>query len=146
MTKRTLTLIAWWALVVLAVFNALSAVGGGVAMLFTDGLGMPASFLDNGPFTSFVAPAIILAAVVGGTQTVSAVLLLRRRRSALFWNAVAGFALVIWIYVETVMILGFGFLQGLYLVTGLAQLALVIALLGVVSWLPRAPWGAPAVE
>lgn len=66
-------------------------------------------------------------------------LLLARREAGLFWSAVAGFGLILWIYVETGMIRGTSWLQVLYLATGIAQLILVMALLGVAAWLPRAP-------
>jgi hypothetical protein len=126
-------------LAVVAAFCALSAVGGAGAMLLTDGLGMPLSILDSSPFTSFVIPALVLLFVVGGTQSLALVQLLRHRAPALLCSAVAGFGLVIWIYVETVIIRGFSALQGIYLVPGLLELALVLALLGIVSWIPRAP-------
>lgn len=134
---RILTRIAWRALVIVAWFNALSALAGGIAMIFTDGLGMPRSFLDNSPFTSFLVPALILLVVIGGTQALATVLLLRRRPSSLLWAAVAGFAMIIWILTETVMIQAFGWLQLLYFATGAVELALVLAVLGIVSWLPR---------
>ncbi|MDH6180745.1 hypothetical protein M2152_000927 [Microbacteriaceae bacterium SG_E_30_P1] len=139
------TSVAWWSLVGVTGFSVLSALGGGVAMLVTNGLGMPVSALDGSVFDSFVAPSLVLVLVVGGTQALAMVLLVLRRATALLWSAVAGFAMVIWIIVETVVIRGFSVLQGIYLVTGLAQLALVIALLGVVSWVPRSRWGAPAL-
>ena len=127
-----------WALIVLCLFQAVSALGGGVGILVADGMGMPAHFLEGGPFTSFVWPGLILLVVVGGTQAVSAGLLLRRRESGLLWSAVAGFGMIIWIFVETVMIGGFSWLQALYFITGIAQLTLVLTLLGLVAWLPRA--------
>jgi hypothetical protein len=133
--------ISWGTLIVVTVFNAVSAVGGAIAMLATDGLGMPKSWLVNGPFDSFLWPALILLVVVGGSQTLAAVLLLRRRPSSLFWTSVAGFAMIMWILVEIVMIQAFDWLQGLYFGTGVVQLALVLALLGIVSWLPRIELG-----
>jgi len=126
-----------WALVVVSAFNALSAIGGGTAILATGGLGMPLSMLSSGPFSSFTGPGLILLIVIGGTQTVAAVLLLHRRPSALAWAAVAGFGMIIWIFVETGIIAGMSWLQVLYFATGVLQLALVLALLGVVGWLPR---------
>ncbi len=98
---------------------------------------MPLSMLDNSPFASFFVPGLILLVVVGGAQAVAAVLLIRRRGSALFWSAFAGFAMISWILIETVMIQGFGVLQAVYFITGAAELALVLALLGIVSWMPR---------
>jgi hypothetical protein len=132
-----LSKLAWVALVGVAAFNTVSAVGGAIAMLFTDGLGMPRAFLVGSPFASFLVPAVLLLAVVGGTQAVAAVLLLLRRPSSLFWAAFAGFTMVTWILVETAIIRGFGLLQGLYYLTGVTELVLVFALLGIVSWMPR---------
>jgi hypothetical protein len=76
--------------------------------------------------------------VVGGSQTLAAVLLLARRTSALLWSAVAGFVMMIWIFVETGIIRGLSWLQWVYFVTGAVQVILVLALLGIVGWLPRA--------
>jgi hypothetical protein len=131
--------LGYWALSVVTAFNALSAIAGGVAILVTGGLGMPASFLENGPFESFTWPGLILVVVVGGSQAVAAALLLLRRDSALVWSVVAGFGMLIWIFVEIALIAEAAWLQVLYFVTGAAQLALVFALLGVVGWLPRVP-------
>jgi hypothetical protein len=129
--------LTWTVLTVVVTFNAVSAVGGAIAIFLTDGLGMPKSFLAGSPFTSFFVPGLVLLAVVGGTQVMAAILLFRRRPLALFWAAFAGFTMVTWILVETVIIRGFSVLQALYFLTGVAELALVLALLGIVSWMPR---------
>jgi len=126
------------ALIVVTLFNAVSAIAGGVAIL-TGWLVMPASMLANGPFASFLWPGVILLVVVGGTQGFASVFLLMRRGSALLWSAVAGFGMIIWIFVETGIIAGISWLQVIYFATGTTQLILVLALLGVVGWLPRAP-------
>ena len=140
------TTIAWEGLIVLVIFNGVSAAGGAIAMLFTDGLGMPASLLDRSPFSSFIVPAPILLVAIGGTHALAAVLLVRRRGSSILWAAVAGFAMIIWIPVETVVIHGFSWLQGIYFTTGVAELALVLAAMGIVSWLPRVNLGTKAPE
>lgn len=129
----------FWALIAVTGFNALSALGGGIAMLVTDGMGMPASFLADGPFTSFLWPGIILLLVVGGSQLLALGLLVGRRESALLWSAVSGFGMLIWIFVETGMIRGMSWLQVIYFTTGAVQLILVVALLGAAAWLPRTP-------
>lgn len=98
--------VAFWSLIVLAAFHALSAIAGGIGILATGGRGMPASFLADGPFTSFVWPGVILLIVVGGTQVLAAGLLLARRESGLLAPAVAGSGMLIWIFVETGMIRG----------------------------------------
>jgi hypothetical protein len=127
----------WAALTAVAGFNAVSAVGGAVAIFLTDGLGMPKSFLTGSPFDSFFVPALILLVIVGGSQVLAALLLLLRRSSSLVWTAFAGFTMVTWILVETVIIRGFGVLQALYYLSGVVELVLVLALLGIVAWLPR---------
>jgi hypothetical protein len=131
--------LAFWSLVALTGFNALSAIAGGIAVFVTDGLGMPVSFLASGPFTSFTWPAVILVVVVGGSQVLAGGLLLARREASLLWAAVAGFVMLVWIFVETIIIGGGSFLQVLYFATGGVQIILVLALLGVVAWLPRQP-------
>ena len=132
---------AFWAALIVSAFNTLSAIGGGIGMVVTNGLGMPPSFLAGSPFTSFAVPAAVLIVVVGGTQALATVLLAARRESALVGTAVAGIGMLVWIFVETIVIRGGSFLQVLYFTTGIAQLVLVLALLGVVAWLPRAPLG-----
>lgn len=72
----------------------------------------------------------------------AATLLFTRRESAPLWLAVAGFGMLVWIFVETMMIRGGSVLQVLYFSTGSVQLILALALLGVVAWLPRAPLSA----
>lgn len=137
MWPDVLTKVVWRTLIVVAGFNALSAVAGAVALLLTDGLGMPRSFLDNSPFTSFLWPALLLLVVIGGTQAVATMLLLTREAAAFLWSAIAGFGMIIWILVETIIIQGFSWLQGIYFATGVVELMLVLALLGIVPWLPR---------
>jgi len=141
MNHGRLRSVTFWSLVVVTIFNALSAIGGGIAMLATDGLGMPSSFLASGPFTSFTVPSLILLIVVGGSQAVASALLLARRDSALLWSSIAGFGMLIWIFAETALINGISWLQVLYFATGMLQLVLVLALLGVVGWLPRGQLG-----
>jgi hypothetical protein len=116
-------------LLFLLAFGSLSAIGGAVALLLTNGLGMPLAMLNGSPFSSFVVPALLLLVVVGGTQILGLTLLLRRAPSALLWSAVAGFGMTIWILVETVTIQGFSVLQAIYFTLGIVQLALVIDVL-----------------
>jgi hypothetical protein len=137
-SRPLLVAVTYWAALVITTFNALSALAGGIAML-TGVLVMPLAMLDGGPFSSFTWPGIFLLVVVGGTQSVATVLLIWRREAALVWTAIAGAGMIIWIFIETIIIAGGSFLQALYFATGMAQLVLVIALLGVVAWLPRMP-------
>jgi hypothetical protein len=128
---------AYRALVVVSLFHAASAVGGGIGMVVADGLSMPKSLLADSPFSTYLLPGLILAVVVGGTQTMASVRLLRHDRSAFLWSAVAGFGMVIWIIAEIGFLHVLSWSQMIYVVSGLLQLVLVFSLLGIVGWLPR---------
>jgi len=104
-------------LVGLHLFNAVSAVGGGIGLV-AGGLGVPTVLLRHTPFDSFVVPGIFLAVVIGGSATIGAAALLAHRRRALVTSAAAGAVMVGWILGETLLVEGFSWLQGLYLVTG----------------------------
>lgn len=136
-TAPTTMRIARGTLLTITIFNAVSALAGGAAIL-TGWLRMPPSLLDGSPFDTFLWPGIILLVIVGGTQAVAAVLLLRRSGSSLAWASIAGFGMIIWIFVETGIIAGLSWLQVLYFATGTVQLVLVLAQSGVVKWIATA--------
>jgi len=112
-------------LVGLHLFNAASAVGGGVA-LAAGLLGVPTVLLRHTPFDSFLVPGIFLAVVIGGSATIGAAALLAHRPQALVTSAAAGAVMVGWILAETLLVEGFSWLQGLYLVTGSIVVAVSI--------------------
>lgn len=118
-------------LIGVGVFNAASALGGGIGLLTPGAMGLPLDVLAGSVFTSFFWPAVILIVVIGGTQALAVLAELRRIPSARFWAAVAGFAMVIWIFVELAIMGEFVFLHGLYFALGILQLILVLALLRV---------------
>jgi len=109
----------------LHLFNAVSAVGGGIALI-AGGLPVPIDLLRHTPFESFVVPGIFLAVIIGGSATIGATALLTHRRRALVTSGAAGAVMVGWIAGETVLVEGFSWLQGLYLLTG--AIALVASL------------------
>jgi hypothetical protein len=121
-----------WTLIVLVVFGALSALVGAVLAIAANGAGVPLEYLKNGPFSSYFVPGLILGVVVGGTQLAAAIALLAKRGIALLLSAVAGFGMLIWIFVELAMIQQFSWLQAAYFILGGLQLFLVFALLGIV--------------
>ena len=73
---------------------------------------------------------LILGVVVGGTHAAAAFGLVARRPWALLVAAIAGFAMIIWIFTEVAMI-GYSWLQSLYFGLGTLELILVMALLGI---------------
>ena len=111
----------------LHLFNAASAVGGGLALV-AGGLGVPTTLLRHTPFESFVVPGIFLAVIIGGSATIGATALLAHRRRALVISGAAGAVMVGWIAGETVLVEGFSWLQGLYLLTGAVAVAASIRL------------------
>jgi hypothetical protein len=124
-------------LLVVQSFVALTAIAGGTAMVAgsLDGdLGwvvIPApEHLQGSPFGSYAIPGVLLGVVLGGLHLLAFLMLLRRHRSAPFLTAVAGFAALIWIFVQ-MMFIPFSVLQAVYFLAGLAELGLVLLGLGV---------------
>jgi hypothetical protein len=106
------------ALIALSLFNAVSAIGGGIGLL-TGALPVPTSLLELTPFDTYVVPGLFLAVVIGGSSLAGTITLLARTPRAGFISAGAGLVMVGWILGETVIVQGFSWLQGLYLMTGL---------------------------
>jgi hypothetical protein len=128
-SPRGVSTVGLW---IVGIFNALTAVGGGIGLIETNGLGMPLSFLDASPFTSYLWPGLILLFVVGGTQALAVTTLYRRSAWAPAAAAVAGFGLIIWIYVEVVILPGYMWLHTMSIVSGILQVAFALGALGVV--------------
>jgi hypothetical protein len=133
-------------LAALTLFGALSAVAGAVLAIAANGAGVPLDYLANSAFPSYVVPGVILGVVVGGTQLAAAIALLKKQPSALLLSTIAGFGMLIWIFVELAIIRQYSWLQSAYFVLGVMELILVFALLGIVPSLvvplrePNAPF------
>ena len=117
-------------------FVAVTALAGGIALMLgalipdlSTAITPPAEYLEGSPFTSYLVPGLVLALVLGGVHAIAFVLLLRRRPSALLAAAVAGYAALIWIFVQ-MMVIPFSFLQAVYFMAGAVELGLVLLLLG----------------
>jgi hypothetical protein len=119
-------------LAALTLFGALSALAGAVLAVAANGAGVPLDYLANSAFTSYAVPGVILGVVVGGTQLSALSALLRKQRNALLLSAIAGFGMLIWIFVELAIIRQYSWLQSAYFALGAMELILVLALLGVV--------------
>jgi hypothetical protein len=101
-----------------SLFNAVSAFGGG-AGLVSGTLPVPVDLLRHTPFDSYVIPGLFLAVLIGGSALAGAVALLTRARGARLLSMAAGVIMIGWITGETMLIQGFSWLQGFYLLTGL---------------------------
>ena len=117
------------ALLVLLYFGALSAIGGGILGTVDNGGGVPLEHLRDTPFTSYLIPSLILGIVIGGTQGAAAILLHRRNAYSSGAATVAGFGMMIWIFVE-LAIIGYDVLQTLYFGLGALEVLLVLGLVG----------------
>jgi hypothetical protein len=120
-------------------FGVVSCLIGAVMGVALNGGPIPIAFLSGTPFDSYLVPGLILGLVVGGTQLVAAIMFQRRRAASLVWCVVAGFGMMIWIFLEIAIIKQYSFLQSIYFGLGVAELILVLALLGIAPRLV-APW------
>jgi len=125
-------------LLIAEAFVAFTALIGGLALIvgsidptFEMGVTPPSEYLDGLWFDSYVVPGLLLAGIVGGIHVLAFVLLLRNRPMALFASAAAAYAILIWIFVQMVVI-PFSWLQAVYFAAGAFELGLVLLLLGLV--------------
>jgi hypothetical protein len=122
---------------VLAAFNALSAIGGGIVLLLgtyqggvlieAGGRGQfPLEWLQYTPFIDYTIPALILAIGVGGSSLIAAVLVFTGREEVVLASVVAGLVMAGFIIGEVLMLRqGVSWTEGLYggLGLGIAGLA-----------------------
>ena len=118
-------------------FVALTALAGGAVLMigaldagFSSSWTPPEEYLEGSPFPSYLVPGVILAVVVGGGHVFAFAELERRRPWALLAAAAAGFALLVWIFVQMALI-PFSVLQAVYFGAGLLEIGLVLLLLDV---------------
>lgn len=125
---------------------AVTSIAGGLVMAWGSWPGMdksnlppevqlPVEYLDGSPFTTYLVPGLLLAVVVGGLHTAAFVLLLRRHGLASMAAATAGYSILVWIFVQMALI-PFSALQAVYFSAGLAEVGLLLLLLGVASLEP----------
>ena len=86
-------------------FIALTAIGGGIALLTgAEANRFPIEWLDGTPFKDYTIPALLLAIAVGGSSLVACLAILRGRNVATPASMLAGLIMMGYIVVE-VMIL-----------------------------------------
>src|SRR6478736_1231761 len=92
------------ALLLIAGFAALSAIGGAMGLILFNGMGIPLEYLRLTPFTSYVVPGLILGVVLGGSALAAMLLLVLRLRSAYLAAFAAGAIMTGCIIVEVLLI------------------------------------------
>lgn len=125
------------ALLVVEGFVALTALAGGLALVIgslnpslSTVMSPPPAYLEGSPFDSYLVPGLTLAVVLGGVHLAAFVFVKLRNRFATLVAAAAGYAALIWIFVQMILI-PFSYLQAMYFGAGLLELGLVLLLLGV---------------
>jgi hypothetical protein len=123
--------IVYRVLLFLHAFVGLGAIGGGLmAILNPQGPGgMPVDTLKNSPFTDFLIPGIILFAVIGIGNLISALAVHLKSRFHGYISSVFSWALVIWIVVQCIMLNAVVSLHVIFFTIGLVEAALAMIIL-----------------
>lgn len=103
-------------------FNALSAIGGGLALMTA--LIKEPSYIVHTDFVSLYFPGVILFAVVGGSSLLAALATAKKAEGWQLSSLLAGIIMLLWIVGEIASIRTFHPLQIVYVATGLAVLYL----------------------
>lgn len=110
-------------LFILHAFVGIGAMGGGMmAILNPQGpAGLPLDSLNNSPFRDFLIPGIILFAVIGVGNVLSALSLHLKSKYQGYISSIFSWALVIWIVVQCIMLQSVVSLHVIYFIIGLVE-------------------------
>jgi hypothetical protein len=113
------------------VFVGLGAMAGGLAAITNPNgpMGISVDILKNSPFSNFLIPGIILFTVIGLGNILSAITFAFKSKNQGYISSVFGWALVIWIVVQCIMLNTVNFLHVVYFVIGLIQAVLSMFIL-----------------
>ncbi len=115
---------------ILQLFIGIPAVVFGLLLIIDPSggkIGLPIELIFNSPFKDYLIPGLLLFSVNGIGNVLSSVLSFKKSRYSGYTGAFFGTALVIWIIVQTVLV-GFHWLQPAYLILGIIELILGIAI------------------
>ncbi len=115
-------------------FVALTAIGGGIAMLVgAEAQRFPLAWLEGTPFTDYTIPALLLAIAVGGSALAACVAIFVSPKASTVISALAGLVLMGYVTVEVLILKqvppGPTVIELFYLAIGL-----VIVVLAVTTW------------
>ncbi len=109
-------------LISVTAFAALSAIGGGIGVVATNGLGFPSAWLRATPFASYIIPGLILTIVVGGSALLATILVVRHHPWGYLVSFGAGAIMLGWIIGEILLIRQISWLHGVYALNGLLMM------------------------
>jgi hypothetical protein len=101
----------------LLVFNGISAVGGGYALM-TGVIPKQPLWIQHTDFSTLYFPGVILMAIVGGSSLLAALAMMKRSPGWQLSSLLTGLIMLFWIVGEIASIRAFHFLQVIYFVTG----------------------------
>ncbi len=105
-------------LLTLLIFNAISAVGGGIALMY--GSIKQPLWIMHTDFNNLYFPGVILLAIVGGSAFIAILAMLKRITGWQLASLMSGVIMLFWIIGEVVSIRSFHWLQAIYVSTSLA--------------------------
>ncbi|MBN1631022.1 MAG: hypothetical protein JW990_14770 [Thermoleophilia bacterium] len=116
-------------LIGLIIFQALSAIGGGVGLIQdpVENIGMPVSLLEGTPFDDYLIPGLILLVVVGLEPLIAFFGLIGGRTWGWWVALVAGGDLLVWVIVEILLL---GYLPGFGIALQIVYALVAVAILG----------------
>jgi hypothetical protein len=111
-------------------FVGLGALAGGGAAILNpmNPLGIPPESLEGSPFTNYLIPGIILFAIIGLCDLFALVLSIKYPNSQSYSGCIMGGALMIWIFVQCIMLKSIVFLHVFFFAVGgvLVLISLII--------------------
>jgi hypothetical protein len=112
----------------LHIFVGVGAMAGGTSgILEPQGpMGISVDILKNSPFTNFFIPCLILFVVIGLGNILSAVVVYKKPWYYGYVSSVSGWALVIWIIVQCIMLNAIEPLHIIFFLIGLIQAILAV--------------------
>ncbi len=111
-------------LLIISAFVSISAVFGGLGLIFKNGLDIPIEYLNGSIFNSYFWPGIILIFVIGGGHFVSFVARIKKSKYSSFLSLACGISLLIWIFVELYIMKQPHFLQIINFIFGVIEISI----------------------
>src|SRR5512138_705110 len=95
--------ILYIALIVLVIFQSISTILGGIALL-ANIISMPVELLQGSPFQDYTLPGLALSLLAGGSALFAIILLFRRSKFSILFSTTAGVVMMFFEFVEVLVI------------------------------------------